>query len=222
MPGSASRVCPRAPPPSCMTTIEPGLAWPTTLALIASVPGVDQSRGSTSQTTVVRSSERAAATVAALKAPSRRAEYAGSEAGRVLDLPLCRVDLRVAGVGGVVLGVVADLVAGGEDLLHHRGVARHLFADLEEGRVDVEAPQLVDERARVGGRAVVEADGDPLAVAVAVVANVGAVPRAAGGENLLRGALAARPLRDPDSAERQANPCDQQASHRDDATPAGA
>ena len=43
----------RLPPPSCMTTIEPLCAFEMTLEAIAPTPGVAQSRGSTSQVTVV-------------------------------------------------------------------------------------------------------------------------------------------------------------------------
>ena len=68
----------------------------------------------------------------------------------------------------MVRGVVADLIALGEDLAHQAGVAADLLPELEEGPVDVLSAQHPEEAGGVGAGAIVEGQGDDLLTTRAV------------------------------------------------------
>ena len=85
--------------------------------------------------------------------------------GRGLDQGGGRRDFPVARVGLMVGRVVADLIAVAEQASHRLLAAGDLLADLEEGRLDVLFAEDVGEGFGVCARAVVEGEGDDVAVA---------------------------------------------------------
>src|SRR6185312_1094785 len=95
---------------------------------------------------------------------ARRPEEAWLEARVLLDPRGGPGDLPVVRIFDVVHRVVADLVAFGQDPAHRRFTAGHLLADLEEGRPDVLFAQDGEEPFGVFARAVVEGEGDDLAL----------------------------------------------------------